>query len=352
MSRVGLLTIASVGALACSEVGPPPLDRTDAAAADSAADAGPVVMTEDGTCVSTFQVSSDCVHPPVVKQCDGEFCRIPHGCFVQGSPECLPWRGLVGEPEVQVTLTHDFEVSRHETTQAEWMSMGFPNPSKPPPETGGAFGDCLQTNCPVTNVSWFEAVAYANARSRAKLLPECYEMQGCTGQVGSLADPLTCTGVASRTPSIYDCLGYRLTTDSEWEYAARAGTRTPYYTGVMRATINRCANEPALDLAAWYCDNVSDRTMRPVEAKLANGWGLYDVLGNAWEWTSDESRAQGLRNGPYVDPGATLGQTAERPMRGGFGGLWPTAMTASHAPFGDWNQRGGPGFRLARTLSR
>lgn len=314
-------------------------------------DAGPVVMTEDGTCVSTFRVTPECQHPVVVKQCEGEFCKIPHGCFVQGSPECLPWRGAVSEPEVQVTLTHDFEIGRHEVTQAEWVQAGFPNPSRPPQDAGSAYvGDCMEQSCPIARLSWFEAVLYTNARSRSASLQECYLVEGCTGEVGSTTSPLRCKGVKPRTPSIYDCTGYRLPTDSEWEYAARAGTRTPYYTGPMRATTPNCTPEPALDEAAWYCANVTSRTTQPVEKKVPNGWGLFDVLGNAFEWTSDETQPAGLRNGPYVDPGATLGANSIRTTRGGVFGLAPVGVTASNTLYSDWNENGGTGFRLARTL--
>lgn len=87
-----------------------------------------------------------------------------------------------------------------------------------------------------------------------------------------------------------------------------------------------------------------------MEKKRPNGWGLFDVLGNAFEWTSDETRPTGLRNGPYVDPGATLGANSIRTTRGGVFGLAPVGVTASNTLYSDWNDNGGTGFRLARTL--
>lgn len=162
---------------------------------------------------------------------------------------------------------------------------------------------------------------------------------------------MKCTGVRQTTGSVYDCAGYRLPTDAEWEYAARAGTRTPYYTGPMLSTSNRCEDEPALDGIAWYCTNSVGQVTNPVAQKLPNPWGLYDMLGNVQEFATDEYTGLPPSELELVNPGALLGTRAERPKRGGSILGWPNVVTASYRLGQDWNGRSpARGFRLVRSL--
>ena len=158
-----------------------------------------------------------------------------------------------------VTITRAYCMKATEVTQGEWQAVMGSNPSE--------FKSC-GANCPVEQVNWDDAVGYANALSRREGLPECYAGSTFTGYAGSTFTGITCTG-------------YRLPTEAEWEYAARAGTTAATY--------------GKLDSVAWV-STVSaisrayvkaPSTTHPVRQKLPNAWGLYDMLGNVWEWTGD-----------------------------------------------------------------
>lgn len=106
---------------------------------------------------------------------------------------------------------------------------------------------------PVDSVSWKEAVLFCNTLSLRLSLKPCYVL-----------DEEEVTYIPAN--------GFRLPTEAEWEYACKAGT-----TGIRYGD---------LDTIAWYKDN-SNRSTHPVGSKVPNQWGLYDMLGNVWEWCSD-----------------------------------------------------------------
>ena len=134
--------------------------------------------------------------------------------------------------------------------------------------------------------------------------------------------------------------GYRLPTESEWEYAARAGSESKYSwgdeIGVNRANCAGCGSQ-------W--DN---RETAPVGSFPANAWGLHDMHGNVWEWVED-CRNRNYRGAP-VDGSAWLsGGCGQRVIRGGSASLVPWLLRSSFRNRGDRSVRGPDlGFRLAR----
>ena len=292
-----------------------------------------------------------CEHNQVIANCNAGWCRIPAGCFIMGSPETDWGRGRDDAEMHPVILTHSFEIAQYETTQTEWTRVGFINPS-----AARDWGrDCTDPNCPVGNADWYEALAFANALSQAHSppLPPCYDLSNCSGTPGT---GMTCTTVRLLAPSSYECTGYRLPTEAEWEYAARAGTRTPFYSGDIKiqSDISTCYEEPNLDSIAWYCMNWQNQS-HPVGQKTPNAWGLYDMLGNAAEWVQDDKDDWvKLPSGSVTDPVGQLNfWTPLRVDRGGAASGWSVILRASDhffSPAATANTGPLQGFRLVRTV--
>ena len=212
-----------------------------------------------------------------------------------------------------MTLTGGFCLQTTEVTQSSWSRVMGTSPSW--------FSSC-GGDCPVERVSWYDALAYANALSQMEGLEECYVVSGDTVRLRS----------ASGSP--LDCTGYRLPTESEWEYAARAGTRGARY--------------GALDEVAWYDDNANGRTHR-VGTKQANAWGLYDMLGNVFEWVWDGFGS--YPSGGVTDPLGAQGSPARRVIRGGGGDSMAYQVRAAYRKEDVADERySSVGFRRSRSL--
>ncbi len=189
------------------------------------------------------------------------FALISGGTFQMGSPASEPERS---SDETRHSVTVDsFYMAKTEVSQQEYQTVMGSDPS----ETKG-------DDLPVTNITWYDAIQYCNKLSEAAGLTPCYTISGTT---------VTWDKSAS---------GYRLPTEAEWEYAARANTTTPFSFGdyVHNSDAN-CYNAYGYNNDAsgnWV--NGSDSYLRrtvAVDQYAANAYGLYNMHGNAAEWVWD-----------------------------------------------------------------
>jgi formylglycine-generating enzyme required for sulfatase activity len=237
--------------------------------------------------------------PPI---CPAGYVAIAPGAFTMGSPDSKNDRDD-DETQHSVTITRGYCMKATEVTQGEWQAVMGSNPSE--------FTSC-GANCPVERVSWDDAVGYANALSRREGLPECYNGSTFTG--------LTCRG-------------YRLPTEAEWEYAARAGTTSGAY-GIDPGS------------AAWHAEATGGST-HPVRQIQPNAWGLYDMLGSVCEWTGDWYDTYPAT---VTDPtGPTTG--TQRVFRYGWWYHWADGNRGAASRYSFSPDGFGPflGFRLVKT---
>ena len=216
-----------------------------------------------------------------------EMVRIPGGCFQMGSPVSEADRR--DNERLHRVCVEAFEIGKYEVTQGEWQAVMGSNPSHF--KNGDRY--------PVEQVSWNDVQEYLQRLNQQ------------TGQT------------------------YRLPTEAEWEYACRGGVEGQRYCGGNDA-----------DRVAWHAQN-SGQT-QPVGRKAANGFGLYDLSGNIWEWTcslydKDYNGAELKCINKYT--------SGPRSLRGGSWGDPPAGVrSASRSRLSPPNRANCAGFRLARSL--
>lgn len=228
------------------------------------------------------QVFRDCPHCP-------EMVVVPAGNFRMGSPETEVARDSDEGPLLRVDISRPFALGRTEVTQGQWRAVMGRNPAR-----FKACGD----ECPVENVSWTDAQRFVQRLSEE------------TGHT------------------------YRLPSEAEWEYAARAGSVTPWPWGVDAADACIHANVADRDLGRQdrrlhvhecvdgFTTTASAGRFRP------NAFGLFDMVGNVAEWVED-CWSPSLAGVP-VDGSARTGACDRRAVRGGS---WLTGPAASRVAF-------------------
>jgi formylglycine-generating enzyme required for sulfatase activity len=207
------------------------------------------------------------------------FVYIPPGSFLRGSPTEELGRES-DEKQQLVSLSHGYYMQTTEVTQEQWKAVMGSLP---------LYIIKCDEKCPVERVSWDNAQEFIN---KLNVLEESQK--------------------------------YRLPTEAEWEYAARAGSSTSFANGEI--SVLTCDNDTKLGDIGWYCGNSKISRHHIVAQKKPNSWGLYDMHGGVWEWCADWY-------GPYsseavTDPGGPL-DGAERTMRGG--GIADTARSCRSA---------------------
>jgi formylglycine-generating enzyme required for sulfatase activity len=252
------------------------------------------------------QIFTDCTECP-------SMVVLPPGSFVMGSPEAEEGRDKDEGPQRKVTIGSPFAVGRFEVTSAEWDACK-------------ADGDCDDLNvsyptynkeskAPIVRVTWDDAQAYVSWLTRK------------TGQQ------------------------YRLLTEAEWEYAARAGTTTPFSFGstIMPSQANYDGRHEYRENYVGYSGAIQ------VGSFPANAWGLYDMHGNVSELTQD-CWNKNYRRAPTDGSAWTAGDCSKRVIRGGH---WMRLSTTSsggeiRSASRSWTDSTGRytsvGFRVARTL--
>ncbi|VVB94638.1 Hercynine oxygenase [uncultured archaeon] len=233
-----------------------------------------------------------------------EFVQIPAGEFNMGSSE--NYQNKTGKdderPLHHVVLSKSFYMGKYEVTQKQWREVMGTEPSL-------YKGDDL----PVDQVSWGDVHEF---------IKKLNEKEGTNK--------------------------YRLPSEAEWEYSARAGTTTKYSFG---------DDEFKLNDYAWYFGNsgplglfILGPKTHPVGHRKPNAWGLYDMYGNAWEWVQDKYHSN--YSGAPADGSAwESGSSSNRIARGGGFLTYPIGCRSAYrGPDFPSDRTGGLGFRLLRDL--
>ena len=233
----------------------------------------------------------------------------------------------------------DLYVCDHEVTRGEFNALMGTDPSTATAndkDGNKLTGDDMLNN-PVNYVNWYAAIAYCNKLSIKKGLDCAYTVSGITDweNLAYSSIPISSNSTWNAATCDFEANGYRLPTEAEWEWLARGGKNYTY------------AGSNTVGDVAWYTANTNDTGSRDVKTKAANGYGLYDMSGNVWEWCWDWYGSISSST-----DAAGSASDSNRVCRGGSWGYNASSCTVSYryniSPYVRYN---GLGFRVVRSSS-
>jgi serine/threonine protein kinase/formylglycine-generating enzyme required for sulfatase activity len=245
-----------------------------------------------------------------------------------GSTAEEPGRDGTKESLVPAIIDRSFAIATKPVTIAQYLQFQ--------PDHGFAKDYASTTDCPIINVSWFDAARYCRWLSEQEGIPES---QMCYPAIDEIKPGMRLES------DVINRIGYRLPTETEWEFACRGGTKCSRWFGF---------DPDRLDEHAWTASN-SDYHLQPVGLLLPNDYGLFDMLGNAMDWChgSYQPYPQTVRE-PIVDPGKQAWEVLESTVtvqRGGAMLYQPLdARAAQREAHGANSARVYITFRIARTI--
>jgi eukaryotic-like serine/threonine-protein kinase len=261
------------------------------------------------------------------------FVIVDAGEFLMGSPESERDRLSFYEVQHRVRIGRRFAISAHEVTKGEFGEFQSKHPEiyRPNISTWAKTHDS-----PQVVVSWFDAAAYCNWLSEQDHIEQkqwCYE----PNKEGKYA-----AGMKAKE-KFWELTGYRLPTEAEWEFACRAGTVTSRYYGLAPGLLPQYA---------WFLTNGDDHAW-PTASVKPNDFGLFDMLGNAYEWCFDELHGYPAQKDKVFEdmpPTQPVQATGVRLLRGGAFDIQPSHARSADRVEAQPGARGNHiGFRAART---